>query len=163
MIFTIDDPRASLDRKGNNVDVTQIPFNRLLGILKCELPDEGLLMLRDSECYTNHLNTVHASAQFALGEAASGEYLLERFKNISEKEIIIPVVRNVEVKFKKPGKGAVRASANISDDVVSQTITSIEKKGRALIPVSVTISDSSGNITMTATYEWYVQKAQSGE
>ncbi len=143
------------------MDVTQIPFNRLLGIVKCELPDECLLMLPESERYTNHLKTVHASAQFALGEAASGEYLLQRFKDIPEKESLIPVVRNAEVKFSKPGKGAVRASANIPDDLVSETIASIEKKGRALIPVSVTISDSEGTITMTATYEWYIQKRKS--
>lgn len=141
------------------MDVTQIPFNKLLGICKCSVPDEGLLMLRKSEHYANHLNTVHASAQFALGEAASGEYLLQRFKTIVEKETLIPVVRNAEVKFKKAGKGEIKASANIPDDVVSQTVASIEKKGRALIPVTVTISDSSGNITMTATYEWFVQKA----
>src|SRR5574340_502117 len=145
------------------MDVTQIPFNRFLKILKCEPSDEGLLMLRESECYANHLNTVHASAQFALGEAASGEYLLERFKDIPDKELLIPVVRNAEVKFKKPGKGAIKASAKITEDLVNQAIASIEKKGRALIPVSVSISDSAGNITMTATYEWYVQKGKSIE
>lgn len=141
------------------MDVTQIPFNKLLGICKCSGPDEGLLMLRKGECYTNHLNTVHAGAQFALGEAASGEYLLQRFKAFVEKETIIPVVRNAEVKFRKAGTGEIKATAAISDDVAGRTMESIEKKGRALIPVSVIISDSSGNITMTATYEWFVQKA----
>ncbi len=89
--------------------------------------------------------------------------MLQKFKDFPEKGLLIPVVRNAEVKFKKPGKGAVKASANIPDELVSETIASIEKKGRALIPVSVTISDSEGNITMTATYEWYIQKSKSLE
>lgn len=143
------------------MDVTQIPFNKLLGICKCAVPDEGLLILRESDRYSNHLNTIHAGAQFALGEAASGEYLLRRFKSIVEKETIIPVVRNAEVKFKKAGKGEIKASAHIPDDVVSQTVASIEKKGRTLIPVTVIITDSDGNITMTGTYEWFVQRAES--
>lgn len=142
------------------MDVTQIPFNKFLGIDKCSAPDEGLLVLRESECYTNHLNTVHASAQFALGEAASGEYLLRRFKAIVEKEALIPVVRKAEVKYKKAGKGEIRASAIIPADVADQAAVSIETRGRALIPVTVTISDSRGNITMTATYEWFIQKAE---
>ncbi len=147
-------------KRTNNMDVTQIPFNKFLGISKCSAPDEGLLMLRDAECYANHLNTVHASAQFALGEAASGGYLLQRFKTIVEKGPLISVVRNAEVKFKKAGKGAIRASANIPDDVAGRTVASLEKKGKVLIPVDVVISDSGGNITMTATYEWFVQKAE---
>lgn len=145
------------------MDVTQIPFNKFMGIGKCAASDESLLFLRESECYTNHLNTVHASAQFALGEAASGEYLLLRFKTMVERETLIPVVRKAEVKFKKAGKGEIRASAAICDDVADQAVVSIEKKGRALIPVTVTISDSNGNITMTATYEWYVQKAENSQ
>ena len=143
------------------MDVTQIPFNKFLGIGKCTVPGEGLLVLPGSEQYANHLNTVHASAQFALGEAASGEYLLQRFKAITERETIIPVVRSVEVKFKKAGKGEIKASAGIPDDVAEQAVASMEKKGRAIIPVAVTITDSNGNVTMTATFEWYIQKAGS--
>jgi hypothetical protein len=142
------------------MDVTKIPFNSFLGIERCEASDDALLFLQDLIQYKNHLNTVHASAQFALGEAASGEYLLQRFKDIAEKETLIPIVRKTEVKFKKPAQGKIKASATISDEIASQTAVSINKKGRAIIPVTVNITDSSGNNTMTAIYEWFVQKVE---
>ena len=86
------------------MDVTKIPFNKFLGIEKCDGSGEALLVLPESEHFTNHLHTVHASAQFALGEAASGEYLLQRFEHIVENETIVPVVRKSDVKFKKTGR-----------------------------------------------------------
>lgn len=142
------------------MDVTKIPFNSFLGIERCDDSDDALLFLQDLPKYTNHLNTVHAGVQFALGEAASGEYLLRRFKNIIEKETIIPIVRKTEVKFKRPAQGKIKASAFISDEIASQTADSIDKKGRAIIPVTVNITDGSGNTTMTAIYEWFVQKVE---
>ncbi len=142
------------------MDVTKIPFNKFLGIEKCHDSKGALLVLPESEHFTNHLNTIHASAQFALGEATSGEYLLQRFKYIVENETLVPVVRKTEVKFKKPAQGEIKASAHITDDIASQTVASIEKKGRAIIPVTVNITDSIGNNTMTATYEWFIQKVK---
>lgn len=56
------------------MDVTKIPYNQFIGIQKTETNSEGLLRLEKDEKYTNHLNTVHASAQFALGEATSGAF-----------------------------------------------------------------------------------------
>ena len=46
----------------------------------------------------------------------------------------------------------------MEDGVVSQTIVALKEKGRATIPVTVNITDSQGNTTMTAVYEWFVQK-----
>ncbi len=54
------------------MDVTKLPFNHLIGL---ELADPGsdfLVSLPDDVKYTNHLGTVHASALFAVAEAASG-------------------------------------------------------------------------------------------
>lgn len=142
------------------MDVLEIPFNNFLGIEKCNDENNELLLLPASDKYTNHLKTVHASAQFALGEATSGEYLLQRFKKIVENETIIPVVRKTEVKFKKPAQGEIKASAELSDEIASQAIASIDKRGRAIIPVTVNVFDSQGNNTMTGTYEWFVQKVE---
>ena len=61
------------------MDVTKLPFNHLIGI---ELGDPGsdfLISLPDDVKYTNHLGTVHASALFAVAEAASGLFLLRHF------------------------------------------------------------------------------------
>jgi hypothetical protein len=98
---------------------------------------------------------VHASAQFALAEACSGEYLLKRFAERASR--ILPVVRCVETKFKKPAKGPLYAQANLNQETAQKAITRLETKGRAVFPVSVEIKDKERNITMVATVEWFVQ------
>ena len=50
--------------------VTELPFNRFLGIEVAADPSQ-LLRLPAGGQYLNHLSTVHASAQLALAEASS--------------------------------------------------------------------------------------------
>jgi hypothetical protein len=52
------------------VKVTDLPFNRVVGLRASGRPELGALELEDSPRYHNHLETVHASAQFALAAAA---------------------------------------------------------------------------------------------
>ena len=142
------------------MDVTKIPFNNFLGITKTDGPGTSLLELDESEKLRNHLGMVHASAQFALAEATSGEYLIQKFKDIIEKVRLIPVVRSAEVKYKNPARGQLKAKAAIGDEISGKVASLIEQKGRALIPVKVELLDNDGKITMTATIEWFVQKVE---
>jgi len=73
------------------VDVSSIPFNRFLGLRA----DGAILTLPADANYLNHLGTVHASAQFALAEAASGQWLLGRFG--AEAAGNLAVVRHADV------------------------------------------------------------------
>ena len=80
--------------------ITEVPFNRFLGIRKADGDPEYLLQLDDSPHYQNHLGTVHASVQLALAEASSGERLLQQFPDLAAG--VLSVVRRVEAKFKNP-------------------------------------------------------------
>ncbi len=137
------------------MDVTGIPFNAFLGIERVD-GVEPRLALREAANLTNHLGTVHASAQFALAEAASGECLLRMFGDIAERATVVPVVRSAEVKFRKPAQGAIQAGGQIAEDVARKARTALEGRGRALIPVEVTVEDAAANVTMTASFEWFV-------
>ena len=53
-----------------------IPLSEFLGISRNE---SGKLFLPISDNIKNHLGTVHAAAQFALAELASGKYLEDIF------------------------------------------------------------------------------------
>jgi acyl-coenzyme A thioesterase PaaI-like protein len=148
------------ETKETKMDVKKIPFNSFLGITKSDGSGTSLLELHESEQLKNHLGTVHASAHFALAEATSGEYLIQRFKDIIEKARIIPVVRRAEVKYKNPARGRLKAKAAISDDIAGKVVLSIEQKGRAIIPVNLELLDKDNKITMTATIEWFVKKIE---
>jgi len=142
------------------MDITEIPFNRFIGITRTDPSDTALLQLSKSEHLDNHLNTIHASAQFALAEAASGECLLRRFIDIASASSFIPVVRDVQVKYRKPANGTLRASANISDADTAKAMEALSKKGRAIISVEVDLLDESENTTMTATFSWFIQRIE---
>lgn len=71
---------------------------------------------------------------------------------------LIPVVRRLESKFKKPATGKIFARAKTAPLALEIFKEEIRLKGRSLIGVEVTIEDSNHVITMTTFVEWYVQK-----
>jgi acyl-coenzyme A thioesterase PaaI-like protein len=135
--------------------VTKIPFNNLIGITRHDKNINELKLPCVPEL-KNHLGTVHASAQFALAEACSGSFLLQRYPHLAD--MVIPVVRKADVKFKKPATGNLTASASIDSDDEEHFIARLTKKGRSSIPVSVKVEDHDGTVTAVATYEWFIQK-----
>ena len=135
--------------------VTEIPFNKYIGM---EAGEDGTLMLGESAGLLNHLGTLHASAQFALAEAASGAFLQERFPHMAGK--VVPVVRTSEIKFKRPANGTLKAQASVSDEAADSFIAQFDKKRRGLISVSVDIQDAGGTVTATAKYDWFVQRIE---
>jgi acyl-coenzyme A thioesterase PaaI-like protein len=138
------------------MDITEIPFNRLIGIRKTNGDGSTLLELDDSPDYQNHLKTVHAAAQLALAEASSAEYLLRIFKEAGSD--VVAVVRKVQAKFKKPVKGKVYSRAHISPEEIKRFSDLLSFKGKALITVTVDIVDSEDAVVMRSLIEWFIQK-----
>ena len=117
--------------------VTTLPFNRHVGIQKSST-GEGLLELPAGEQFLNHIGTVHAGAQLALAEACSGEFLLHALAN---EQRVVPVVRRVEAKFKKPANGRVTAMINTSLTATDEPIRELAAKGRCLLTIHVDVHD----------------------
>lgn len=136
------------------MDVTKLPFNHFIG-LKRSHKSEYLLMLDNRSEYRNHLDTVHASAQFALAEATSGHFLLNDFSALND---IVPVVRKVDIKYKKSASGVVFSKAKLIDAERNEILNSINQKGRALIKVEVSLFDEVDALIMQSTFEWFVTK-----
>ncbi|MDR3403450.1 MAG: DUF4442 domain-containing protein [Chthoniobacter sp.] len=134
--------------------VTELPFNRFIGLQPAPSP-EKLLQLPAGENYLNHLGTVHASALLALAEATSGEFLLRHF---GSSDGVVPVVRCLEAKFRKPANGSVTSVANATPEALTQLDVDLAGKGRALIAVSVELHDASGTHALSATVEWFIQR-----
>nr|WP_294483197.1 DUF4442 domain-containing protein [uncultured Bacteroides sp.] len=137
-----------------NMDVIKLPFNQFIGLEYSDNP-LYLLMLGDKPEYCNHLGTLHASAQFALAEATSGHYLLEQFTEISG---IIPVVRKVNVKYRKPTVGIIYSAAKLLDTEKAAFIETLNLKGRGLLHVEVCLFNTEGTLIMQAVFEWFISK-----
>lgn len=137
------------------MNVVDIPFVKKIGITKNLNGDLNLPFTTDSH---NHLNTMHASAQFALAETASGEFLQVLYPELVGK--VIPVLRDAIVKFKKPAVKDIIAYPSIEDESRNKFNIQFSKKGRGSIYVDVEIRDLEGTVTSTARYNWFVQKIE---
>lgn len=135
--------------------VTELPFNRHVGIQKSSTA-EGLLELPHGEQFLNHLGTVHAGAQLALAEACSGEFLL---KALSGQTQLIPVVRRVEAKFKKPANGKITGKISDSSTAIENAVAELNAKGRCLLTIQVDLYDQSGQQTLASSFDWFIAKS----
>lgn len=85
-------------------------------------------------------------------------FLLERFRDYLRKHHIVPVVRNADVKFRKPATGRIVANAAIDEDIAEKTLNQLDSQGRAVLTVRVQVQDENEATTMTANYEWFIQR-----
>jgi len=134
------------------MDVTKLPFNHFIG-LKISNKSGYLLMLDNRTEYRNHLDTVHASALFSLAEATSGDFLLNEFSELTD---IVPVVRKVEIKYKKPTKGGVFSKAKFLETEKDEVFETLTQRGRAIIKVEVLLYDETEALIMQSVFEWFV-------
>ncbi|MCK6612439.1 MAG: DUF4442 domain-containing protein [Bacteroidia bacterium] len=130
----------------------EIPFGKHLQIKDAQAP--FLVELADNSIYENHLGTVAAAALFSLAEFAAGKLLMQSFPEWVDK--VIPVLRKADVRFKKPGKGKVRAKAELLNQDATEILNQLKNQGRVLVDVQVAVLDEQDIILMTGTYEWFL-------
>lgn len=135
------------------MQVTNIPFAKHIGI---ERKEEGTLKLEATDVVQNHIQTIHASAQFALAETQSGLYLQILFPEY--KDQVIPLLRGSTVKYKQPATKEIYAVASVDDESREKFLALFEKKGRASITVMVELRDVDDLITMQGEFTWFMQK-----
>ena len=134
--------------------VTELPFNNFLGIQKASEPPQVLRLPAGGQ-YLNHLGTVHASAQLALAEASSGEFLL---RALGSEAGIVPVVRRLESKFRKPANGALTSTVSTTPEAIEELRAGLASRGRAMVSIDVELHDESGTHTLSATVEWFLAR-----
>lgn len=138
------------------MNLADIPFNRVLGLEPS--PREGFLYALPADVrYTNHLGTVHAGALLALAEATSGARMLAEFGHLGAD--VLPVVRRLEAKFRRPARGAVHARARVDEAEKTQFLATLAARGRALVHVQVDLFAEGDAPVAGAMVEWFVGRA----
>jgi len=135
------------------VDVLKIPFVNKVGLKKI---NDGVLGLRNEPEVQNHLQSIHAGAQFTLAETASGELLQILFPELVEN--VIPVLRDAKIKFKRPAQKTITAYPSIPAEKSIEFKNQLLQKGRALIEVNVDVKDVEGMVTCVGVFNWFIQK-----
>jgi acyl-coenzyme A thioesterase PaaI-like protein len=120
----------------------------------------SVLVLPADPKYQNHFGAVHVSAQFSLAEAASGQWLLDKFGDAAAD--YLAVVRQVEIKYRRPANGELTAKTEVSSEEAERFRDTLERRGRASIEVRVRVFDAEENVTLEATFEWFAQGVRRG-
>jgi len=135
------------------VDVLKIPFVTKVGLKK---NSDGILELPNEPEVQNHLQSIHAGAQFTLAETASGELLQTLFPELAEN--VIPVLRDAQIKFKRLTQKTITAYPSIPEEKSIVFKNQLLQKGRALIEVNVVVKDVEGVVTCNCVFNWFIQK-----
>jgi acyl-coenzyme A thioesterase PaaI-like protein len=135
------------------MDVIEIPFVETVGIKR---GDSGEIMLPFQPAVTNHVQTIHAAALFSLAETASGDALLSLFPDLGDS--VIPVLRDSQLKYKRPAQGTITAYTDIEQENIERFIERLSTKGRALLDIDVTLQDEDGLVTCCGSFNWYVMR-----
>jgi acyl-coenzyme A thioesterase PaaI-like protein len=139
--------------------VTELPFNSFLGIAPAR-DSAHVLQLPSGNQYLNHFGTVHASAQLALAEASSGEFLLRHFGSADG---LVSVVRRMEAKFHKPASGSIISTASAAPEAFARLDAELVSKGRSIISITVDIYDEFNAHTLSATFDWFIQREKKSD
>jgi len=137
------------------MDFLSIPFVEKVGL---DRDTDGRFLLPGCQSNHNHLETVHASAQFMLAETASGGALVDRFGELEGQ--VVPVLRGSEIKFKRPATGTVSARAQITSEAADQFSAQFERRGRGTVDVQVDVLDADEKVTCTGVFSWFIQKVE---
>ena len=116
-----------------------------------------MLELDHRKNLSNHIDTMHAGALYALAEAASGEFLLRQFHSLEPD--IIPVVRRVEIKYTKPAESRVYACAEFKDSSAGEITRVLRERKRALLGVKVVLYNESHEKLVVSIVNWFLRIA----
>lgn len=131
-----------------------VPFYRVLGVqAETVAPEQVELSLTQTPERLNHVGTMHATAQFGLGEAAGGMMAAAAFNDLIAQGAA-PVVTQVSISYLKSARGDLRAVATLSNEEQARIRSEMNANGRATFSVPVQVFDAAGTQTTALQTEW---------
>lgn len=138
-----------------------VPFARLLAVEFLEVGAERVVATMPYVTdRTNHVHTVHAAAEFGLGESATGVLVFFAFQEALSQGFV-PVVANASIGYKRPAPGNLKAEATLSPEARAQALAQLANAGQARITVPVTLTNADGKTACEMSTEWALIKPRS--
>lgn len=137
-----------------------VPFNRVLGVrIESVAPERVEVVLPEAPERLNHVGTIHAAAQFGLGEAASGSMMLAAFGDLQAAGAV-PLAAEATIRYRKPSRGDLRGVATLSNAEQARVRAEIMASGKGRCTVAVQLIDAEGVATTELSVEWVLLKRQ---
>jgi acyl-coenzyme A thioesterase PaaI-like protein len=138
------------------VRATDLAYNQALGIRDAPAGADHLLELPFVPLVHNHLQTMHAAAQFSLAEAASAECLQRHYGTALGD--VFAVMRAVEVKYRKPATSDLLAYGTPDEQTREQLLAQMARRGRSSAVILIDLKDRSGTLTFHGKFEWFISR-----
>lgn len=110
--------------------------------------------IRNDPKNQNHVGTLHAAALVLVGETAGGLAILNE-PALSGYRL---VAKGLSIRYRKPGIGAVVATAQISQDQVRATVATVESVGKADLPLEIQLHNEGGEVVAELTVDYHLRK-----
>ena len=111
-----------------------------------------VVKIENHRAMQNHIGQVHACAMALIAETATGFVT-----GMNVPDSCIMLIKSLKIDFKRPSKGAMTATATLTDD--QQKLMQSTEKGETL--VSVRVTDESGEEPIQCEMLWaWVSKSQ---
>lgn len=131
-----------------------VPFNRVLGVrVEAVEPERVSVSLPESPDRLNHVGTVHAAAQFGLGEATAGVMVIAAFNDLQAAGYA-PLAVSAQIAYRKPARGDLRGEATLSAEEQARVRNAIAGGERPRFTVPVRLFDREGVMTTEMSVEW---------
>jgi thioesterase domain-containing protein len=136
--------------------VTQnVPFNRLLGVEVISAEDEKVeVRLPAKPEHLNHVGTVHAAAQYALGEAASGAMAVNAFLSEIQSGKVVPLATKATANYRSPAQGDLLGVSSLAQAEQERSREELDQKGKTRFVVKVEIITGEEKVASEMEFEW---------
>jgi uncharacterized protein (TIGR00369 family) len=131
-----------------------IPFVKKTGVVADELTaTEVKLRLPHDPSNLNPMGILHAGATFTLAETAAAALCVMAF---GQRAMFLG--KRVDIAFKRPGKGDVFATSQLTPVDAQKILDEVGKMGKTDAPIVVDVTDASGEPVAQATVTMSVRR-----
>lgn len=131
-----------------------VPFASVLGVHVTKIePERAEAALAFTPERLNHVRTMHAVAQFGLGELTSGGLVVAAFSDLQQ-DGYMPIVASVSVNYLRPARTDLRGVAELSLAEQERVRSEVRCGIQSRFTVPVQIVDTAGNVTTEFKVEW---------
>ena len=142
------------------MDVCSLPYNADLGLSPVEFDGRPGIRLTPGPRHLNHVNTIHASVLYAVGEAASGQAIVQEFPELATKAVA--VLRAAKTKYRSPAKpdGDLVGIGTIDATTVASAKDELRQRGRTLVDISIAVQQGDEQV-FRGTYTFFASRQAS--
>ncbi len=119
-----------------------------------EMWDRHAKVLLPLKPNVNHIGTIYAGSLFTAGEFIGGPIFIASF----DYNRFYPIVKAIDIQFKRPAITDVTVEANLSPDEVNAIQKEADEKGKADWKMNLEIKDQAGVVCCLVQGTWQMRK-----